>query len=141
MRRSPDRRSFVDRWGVVVAVAAGVLIVSVLPAGGGPAGPLPVSDKLLHGAGYAVLAMTVLRAVRVDPFRRDDAASRAVDVPSALVAAGVVVAVAGYGGAVELLQWPLATRQASLADALANFIGAVAGAVAWRVQGHVRERA
>lgn len=97
----------------MAVVAAVILVASLLPASGS-GGSLPVSDKLVHGVGYAVLAALVVWAGR--PVGRRSLAL-------------VVVAVAGFGGLVELLQWPLATRQASVLDAVANLVGAVVGTI------------
>lgn len=115
MRRLLGRRSL-----VVGLVAGAVLVASLLPLGPGTGseGSLPVADKLLHGFGYAVLALSACWARRVVSMR---------------IAVAVVAAVALYGGVVELLQFPLATRHASLADARANAAGAVVGAGCWHL--------
>lgn len=113
MDGSIDRRSL-----AVGLVAGGILVSSLLPLGPGTGseGALPISDELLHGLGYAVLALSACWARRVG---------------SVHVAGAVVVAATLYGGLVELLQFPLPTRRTSIADAGANTAGAVVGVACW----------
>lgn len=108
------------RW-LPVAVAAVILATSLVPGGGGgwTVGPVGV-DKLLHVAGYGVLAVTTLFALR------------ARDVRTSLA---VVVLVTLFGGAVELLQWPVPGRAVSLLDLVADAVGALLGVVGWWVFG------
>jgi len=105
------------RGRLPVAVALVVLVASLVPGGGGGGtlGPIGV-DKLLHVAGYAVLAGTTLVALR----------ERTLGVVLA-----VIVLVTGYGGVVELLQAPVPGRSVSLLDLVADAVGAVLGAVCW----------
>jgi VanZ family protein len=103
-----------------VAVALAILAGSLVPgsasgAAGGTVGPVGV-DKLLHVVGYAVLAVIRLWAA---PAR---------DARSVLA---VVVAVTAFGGAVELLQWPIPGRSVSLLDLVADAVGAVLGTAGW----------
>ncbi|NHN46908.1 antibiotic resistance protein VanZ [Halostella sp. JP-L12] len=105
------------RWLPALAVAVALLVASAVPPGpaGGAAGPLPL-DKLLHGAGYAALAGTLV--VGLTAHRR-----------STKWAAGLSVCGAtSYGLAIELLQAGIPYRAFSLADAGANALGAVLGA-------------
>ncbi|WP_208288683.1 VanZ family protein [Halobacterium sp. R2-5] len=106
-----------QRWRVV-AVAAIVAVLAGSLAPGSTAGGLPAgADKLLHAAGYATIAFAVAAARRARALR---------------ALAAVVLAVALFGAAVELVQ-PTVGRTASLLDALANLLGATAGAaVRWR---------
>ncbi|GAA0647150.1 hypothetical protein GCM10009019_06910 [Salarchaeum japonicum] len=91
------------RWAILWAVV--VLVASLLPAGPPSGGGLPV-DKLLHVAGYAVLAWLVARE------------------SSLPVAVAVAVA---FGLCVEGVQALVAWRTASVLDAAANLTGALAG--------------
>lgn len=100
-----------SRWLVVAALAAVVLVASLVPGGGGSFGSpfgFVAGDKWLHAVGYAVLAGAVTFAD-----------GRAV--------VGVLAAVA-YGALVELLQLGVPYRSASALDAVANLVGAVVGA-------------
>ena len=112
------------RW-LPVAVGVAVLAASLVPgtagAGGGAVGPVGV-DKLLHVAGYAVLAVATLVALRARTAR-------------SLVA--VVVVVTAFGGVVELLQGFVPGRGVSVLDLVADAVGAVLGAVGWWVLGHL----
>jgi len=109
------RVPLVPRWlrlAAVVAAAAVVAYFSLLTEASPPsAGPL--FDKYVHFAGYTVLAWLAAYAT---VSLRDRPAWRATLV---------VVGVAGYGLAVELLQAPLPGRQFSLYDQAANTLGAL----------------
>lgn len=110
------------RRSLVVALVAGtILVASLLPAGSDAAGGLP-PDELLHAVAYAGLAATVC-------WWRVAAPTPGPSRPRSL--AMVVVAVALYGGVVELLQTPLPTRTGSLSDLGANAVGAVVGVAGW----------
>ncbi|MFC7135578.1 VanZ family protein [Halobaculum litoreum] len=119
-----DRR----RLAVFVAVAATVVVASLLPgpsaAGGEPtpdAAP-PGTDLVLHAAGYAAVAYAMARALPARDRRRD-----------ALVPlAGVVVAAVALGAGVELAQGLVPGRTPSVLDAVANAVGALAGVLWWR---------
>lgn len=113
----------VSRSWLPVAVAVVILVASLVPGGGGGAtvGPVGV-DKLLHVAGYAVLAAAMLFA------------RRARSVGTALT---VVLAVTVFGGVVELLQGPVPGRHVSVLDLVADAVGAVAGVVGWWLFGAV----
>jgi hypothetical protein len=104
-------------------VAAAVVAASLVPVAGGghlPALPGSVgSDALLHAVGYAVVA-----AAAASGLAGDGRSDRAVAV------AAVVLATA-LGVGVELCQWPLPTRTASVGDAVANAAGALVGAGLW----------
>jgi VanZ family protein len=119
------------RWFAVVAVAGVILAASVTrPAGAvgltGPFGVLGI-DKYLHFLAYAGLAATLVYALADSSVER--------------VAVAVFVVAAGFGLIVECLQFPLAYRTFSLADAATNAFGATAVAVGWRaVRRRVRFR-
>lgn len=110
------------RYLPALAFAAVLLVTSLLPVPeGGEALPTLFGvtlDKWVHAASYGLLTALLLRA------------RRPVD---ATAAAAVAALVAGYGGAIELLQWPRPTRGTSGLDALANAVGAGLVAVAWLV--------
>jgi len=99
-----------------VAVATVVLVASLVPGSGGGAVALAGVDKLLHGVGYAVLAVTALVAIRARTGR---------------ASLGVVLLATVFGGIVELLQGPVPGRSASLLDLVADAVGAVVGAAGW----------
>jgi len=116
VRRLPARRV---RIGAALVVALAVTVASLVPPGDGLSvtGPLGVLgiDKWLHGIAYAGLAGTTAFAL-VDDVR--------VDVRLATrTTLGAVL----YGVGIELLQAAVPYRTFSLADAVANGVGAVLG--------------
>lgn len=113
------------RWVAVAVVAAAVLYASVLdsPGGGLPAlGPLGLVslDKWLHALGYAALAGVLASALA--PGRS----------PARVAALAALFAVA-YGVGVEFVQAPLATRHFSVADVVADGVGAGLAVLCWRL--------
>ncbi len=112
------------RWWPVVVVAGAILVFSLVPLGGGgavssAAGDSVVGigiDKILHIVDYAALAVTLLYATRARTAR------------ACFVAFAVAVT---FGGAIELLQIPVPTRQGSLLDATANALGAAIATLVW----------
>ena len=111
------------RYGLVVAVAAVILVGSVLrpdPAAVPTMGPFGVvgADKWTHALAYAGLAATLLYA------------SVSSDHGSSRVTLAVVLTI-GFGIGVELVQWPIPYRTASTADALADAVGAGVLVFAW----------
>lgn len=115
------------RWWPAVAVGTVVLVFSLVPLGGASGGSVAVLgvgvDKLLHVVDYAVLAFALGYAVRV----RD---------PTTLLA--VFAAAVLFGGVVELLQGLVPSRGTSMADAVANAVGAALGTVGWWLRGATR---
>ncbi|GAB6860436.1 hypothetical protein JCM17092_05250 [Haloplanus litoreus] len=112
------------RISITVVVAVSLLVASVLnPRWLGAAGPGTVAGITvwLHLLGYAVLGATVV------PFFGSGWRGMAV---------AVAVATA-YGAGIELLQFGLAYRTASLADFATNGLGAVLGVA---VRGGYRRR-
>lgn len=98
-----------------------ILVGSLVSGAGGtlpPTGPLGVvgPDKWIHAAEYGLLAGLVAWATT--PRTRGESVR-------------ILLAVAGYGVVVELLQAPLVTRTASPRDALANLVGAAVALVLW----------
>ncbi|MDZ7746928.1 MAG: VanZ family protein [Halobacteriales archaeon] len=104
------------RWLAVGVVAAVILVASLLPTSGGPTPTLlgVGLDKWQHLGGYAVLAGTLGYALV------------ATEHAGRRVALGLAVTV-GYGILIECLQAPLSTRVFSVADMLANAVGALVG--------------
>jgi VanZ family protein len=120
------------RWAVVGLVAGTVFLASVVDTGGAVSswGPLGVlrADKYFHAAGYAALAIAVAYAMA---HHGSDLVVVAVAFLSAVL----------FGFGIECLQYGLAHRSFSLADAGANAAGAALAVGAWRVvAGRVRLR-
>jgi len=112
------------RTSVTVVVAFSLLVASVLnPRWIGATGPATTTGitAWLHLVGYAVLGATVV------PF---------FGVGWRGMAVAVAVATA-YGAGIELLQFGLAYRTASLADFVINGLGAIGGVA---VRGAYRRR-
>ncbi|NLV09757.1 hypothetical protein GOC74_07415 [Halomicrobium mukohataei] len=111
------------RWLVVGCVAAVILFVSVLRPGSASriTGPLGVFgiDKYLHVLAYGGLATVLAYALAEREPRR--------------VAVAVFVLAVAFGFVVELVQLPLAYRQFSRLDVLANAVGASVIAAGWGV--------
>ena len=102
-------------WSLCVVVAS----AATPPGDGLAAAPFGLGvDKWVHFGAYAVTAYLAAVALRARDARR--------------LALAAVVAVV-LGGSVELLQATLPARQAGLADAAANAVGAVVGAAAYAV--------
>jgi VanZ family protein len=110
------------RVAPVLAWSVAVVVASVVdpPSAVGPTPALlgVALDKWLHFGTYGATA--VLAGVAV----------RARDARGLLVAVGYAVAL---GTALELVQWTLPLRSFDLADAAANGLGALSGAVAYRL--------
>jgi len=110
------------RVGALLATLAVVGYFSLLDA---PATTVPVGpwyDKQLHLGAYAAVTVAAVGATaeaRSRPVRR---------------VLGVVAFAVAFGVAIELAQWPLAGRYASLADVVANAVGTLLGTIAFRVE-------
>ncbi|MFB6120434.1 MAG: hypothetical protein ABEJ68_04885 [Halobacteriaceae archaeon] len=100
------------RWVAVGAVLVAILLASLVPTGGGGGG-LPLAT-LGHLLGYAALTAAL---------------AAALDRPLVVAVAAAVLAGAG----VEVIQ-PTVGRDASLADALTNAVGAAAAWLALRAR-------
>lgn len=103
-------------------VAAALLVGSLVPVRDGsvPTGGGGVSlFGLLHVLGYAVLSGTLAVAL---------AGKDRADWQVLVVA---VLGTVAYGGAIEVLQGPLAHRTFSHRDLLSNTAGAVAAGLSW----------
>lgn len=112
------------RITAAVAVAATILVLSAVPTSGGVASTGPFDlvglDKWLHAGAYAALAATVTYAIGARSRRE--------------VAVAVAIAV-GVGLLAETMQLGISYRSFDLVDAVANALGAVLGAVTWRLLG------
>jgi VanZ family protein len=113
------------RWSAVAFVAAGILYASLLDSTGGalsPMGPFGVfgMDKWLHALAYAALAGTLATALA--PGRS----------PAVVAALAALLAV-GYGVGLEFAQAPLAERYFSVADMVADAVGAFLAVLVWRL--------
>jgi VanZ family protein len=116
------RRALARRWWRPALVGLALVVAALLPGGaGGPptAGPLGLvgADKWLHAVGYALFAAVLVPAL--DP-----------DRPARWAVLVAVVAATALGAGLELAQWPVPGRSTSAADAAANAVGALVGAVA-----------
>jgi hypothetical protein len=110
------------RYALVALVAGTVLVASVVETGGGARtlGPFGLvgADKWTHALAYAGLTAALVYA--------------AVDGGGRVrLALPVIVAIA-VGIAIELIQWPIPYRTASIADGLADAVGAGLFALGWR---------
>lgn len=119
-RLRPPRRL---RW-VGVALVAGVIFYSSVldpPGSGLPAlGPLGLFgiDKWLHALAYAALAATLASAL-------------AADRPAATAAVLAAALAVAYGVGIEFVQAPLPERSFSVADMVADGVGAAVAVVCW----------
>jgi VanZ family protein len=109
------------RYALVALVAGVVLVASVVePSGGartlGPFG-LVGADKWSHALAYAGLTAALTYA--------------SIKGGRGRLALAVGVAVV-FGIAIELVQWPIPYRTASVADALADALGACLLVLGWR---------
>ena len=113
-------------YWVPVALYAGVIFY--LSAQSHPEEQLPsfliedVSDKVLHGVEYGILALLCYRAFRW-------AAGSAVAQQAVALA---IVAASVYGVTDEVHQFFVPFRESSWQDWLADTIGAAIGALSWR---------
>ncbi|WP_423751249.1 VanZ family protein [Salinirarus marinus] len=101
------------RWLAVLAVAAAILVGSVVDVPGAVSSSTPWWDEIAHAVAYAAFASVLAYATvhwRDRPYRR------------AAVVVGVAV---GYGALVELVQAPVPHRRFSPADAAVNAVGAL----------------
>ncbi|MFB6162764.1 MAG: hypothetical protein ABEJ86_04920 [Halococcoides sp.] len=107
------------RWGPVGAIAAAILAASLIdpgiagPPSTGPFGALAVTTWM-HLLGYTALTAALLAAI---------------DHPYGVVIAPL--AAIGFGAGIELLQWPLAYRNGTLADAAVNAVAALTMTALW----------
>lgn len=113
-------RSALRRWLPALALALVLLVASLVPlAQNGGAVPVLLGvalDKWAHAVGYGAFTVAL-------------ASGRRAGTRSA-VAVLVAVAIA-YGAGIETLQGLLASRSTSVADLLANGVGAVVAGAVW----------
>ncbi|MCU4717793.1 VanZ family protein [Halapricum hydrolyticum] len=114
-------------------VALVILVSAIVPTGGAVArtGPFGLGlDLWLHALAYAVLEATVLAAIVGSP----DASlpTGALSIPATLPV------VTAYGLVIEGVQLLVPYRHASVADALANAVGAGVMLVGWFLYVHLR---
>jgi VanZ family protein len=111
-----------SRWWLAVLAFVGVTVVMLWPMGGsGMPSSWPHLDKLVHFAAWFVLAVALWPSVR-----------KWIGGSLGRVAV-IVLALGVWGVAVELLQGLTPTRTPDAWDALADFLGGLAGAVAMLV--------
>lgn len=120
-------KNAVKAWAPAAVYMLLIMAVSFLtiPA---PVAPFLVSDKLAHGAAYAVMAWLQARAIFKSgwpvPFEPGPRGRRRL-VVRCIVMSGL------FGALMEGGQGFLLFRQASVLDAVANFAGAAIGAFAF----------
>jgi VanZ family protein len=103
-------------WAAAAALAAWIWWMSSHPA---QVSDLPPhTDKLIHAATWAVLAALIA------------AGGRAARWPARAIVLVAVGLAAAYGVVDELHQSQVPTRIASVADVIADLVGAIAGALA-----------
>ncbi|SFR35555.1 VanZ family protein [Halogeometricum limi] len=125
-------RSHLRRVGPVACWSLVVVVASVVsPPGSGPAEATPTALPTLLGVG--VDKWVHLGAYATTAFLGADAL-RARDTASVALAA---VAATALGGGVELVQASIPARSFSVADAVANAVGAALGAGAYSAFGGV----
>ena len=124
-----DEREAATTFAVVLVIVVSASLVPAPAAPDGESGTVapPGTDALLHLVGYAAVAYTLAGTVAG---RRGGDADRTGLPAVALV--GVVVVAAAVGGGVEVAQGAVPGRTPSTLDAVANAVGAVAGAALWR---------
>lgn len=110
------------RYAAFLSVVSVVVYFSLLdaPAPPGPTGPW--YDKQLHFAAYAAVTVTAAGASIEYRNRRWGRI------------AGVVAFSMAFGIAIELAQWPLVGRYASIGDVAANAAGTLLGSVTFAVE-------
>lgn len=111
-----------SRWKAVLAVAAVLLVGSVLPSPlrRRPAFSRVGPDKLLHLVGHAVFAVVLADALTAGRRNERDAAVLSVGIST------------GYGVVMGRLQERIPGRAAERADVVAGFLGSMLGVLGWR---------
>jgi len=114
------------RWTAVSLVTAVIIYFSIVTTAPAPPEPGPIWDKKLHFAAYAGFAYALAYATvewRARPRRR---------------IGGVLAIAVLFGFGIELVQGPLPMRYYSVADLLANGIGASLVLPWFLAESHVR---
>lgn len=117
--RAESIRQHIIRWYPPAVLMFMTFMASSLPASGG-LGEFQYSDKLLHGAGYAVMAVLCCRAL----------GKGSVSVG---IAIGGFLMAAAYGASDEFHQWFVPSRSAAMPDFYADATGAAIAAAGWFV--------
>lgn len=111
-------------WSVICIVAVLYLTLMPDPLGDTDIQLFPGSDKVVH----AIMMLGVVLCVVFDLLRSHDRYRRPAPPKGAVVA--VVVAVALFGGAIELVQGAMGLgRGEDFADFIADAVGAVVGGI------------
>ncbi len=96
--------------------AACLVAVSIIPGSAVPGPRIPGLDKVAHFGFYLILAFLALRATRQT---------------SLAFWAVITISCGVFGAALELVQGFLPGRSPSVADGIANVLGAAAGSAAY----------
>ncbi len=107
-------KSFVTKNIFAISIGILILIVSIIPTGRLPRYSVDYADKIVHVVMYLILYI----AMTVDFFIQ----KKTIMMPTKHLWGLALVAIL-YGGGVELLQWFLPYRSASIYDFIANAIG------------------
>ncbi|MHC5057754.1 MAG: VanZ family protein [Planctomycetota bacterium] len=111
-----DRRLLIVRWATVLAWAALVAVLSVLPGRAFPDHGTTGVGTVGHFVVYLVLAFLAQHAARK---------------PCLMYWVVVTVSCGLFGAALEVVQQLLPGRTMSVADGLVNFLGAAAGSAVY----------
>ncbi|WP_058366601.1 VanZ family protein [Haloparvum sedimenti] len=123
-------------WRPAAAIAAAVLLASVVPVPGDASaggGVVSLTDPF-HLLGYAALAAALVCPVGAGLRERIGFRSAALLPRTAVVATLAALASTAFGLGVEVVQAPIPWRSFAVADAVVNAVGALIGAaiaVAW----------
>jgi VanZ family protein len=118
-------------WTAVIVWAAGIFYLSSIPSYHPTPPPFPFADKVVHFGLYFVLGALLCAALHRTPLRRG------------IIVAGAIAIAALYGASDEWHQTFVFGRNASVADWVADALGACAGvALVWRLhRGRRHDRA
>ncbi|MBI5234422.1 MAG: VanZ family protein [Deltaproteobacteria bacterium] len=112
-------KKILSYWAPIFVYMAGILVLSLAPEAQTP--QILEIDKILHLGAYGVMAILWLRAF--DTLK--------IGAKTALLISVSIVIV--FGATIEFAQGYVPERKASLADGLANAVGAFAGAWLYRL--------
>ena len=105
-------------WLPAILWAALIFFMSAVPGDGLPEMPVPQTDKLIHAAVFLVLSALCFRAL-----------ARTTRLPPWAAMATAALLATLYGAGDEVHQMFTPGRNSDVADALADAVGAVAGAL------------
>jgi VanZ family protein len=120
---SPGTRRVQDAVLWTLASLALVALVGLSLVPDPPTGGTGLSDKVLHGIGYAVVTFLLLLAAVWAPW------GGRKPLPKAWWA--VAAAVVSLGAGIELMQSLVPNRTPELLDVVANVVGVVTGTSVW----------